>query len=96
MLANYSPDIFTKRLLEKGVHSCCGNKLRCAGAGYRRFKCLVSELDALSILYNFVGTLEHPEQIDVDAYIWLVGVLLWVVIPSDHRPFEYRGLAYRL
>jgi len=38
-----------------------------------------------------VGTLEHPEQVQVNAHIWLKRKLPWVVIPATHRQFDGAG-----
>tara|TARA_B100000676_G_scaffold312698_1_gene388287 strand:- start:2597 stop:2953 length:357 start_codon:yes stop_codon:yes gene_type:complete len=38
-----------------------------------------------------VGTLEHLEQVQVDAHIWLKRKLPWVVIPAAHRQFDGAG-----
>ena len=38
-----------------------------------------------------VGSLDHPEQINVDAHIWVKRKLPWVTLPSDHRVFEGPG-----
>lgn len=38
-----------------------------------------------------VGTLDHPEDIDVDAHIWMKRKLPWVILPRGHRLFDGPG-----
>ncbi len=39
----------------------------------------------------FAGTLEHPDEVEVDAHIWLRSKLSWVHIPEAHRRFDQAG-----
>jgi hypothetical protein len=39
----------------------------------------------------FAGTLEHPQEVDVDAHIWLHSKLPWVQVPEGHRQFAQAG-----
>jgi len=35
-----------------------------------------------------IGTLDHPEVIDINTHIWVKRKLPWVSIPEHHRSFE--------
>ena len=39
----------------------------------------------------YVGSLRHPEAVDVNAHIWTSRKLPWVEIPADHRDFPEAG-----
>lgn len=38
-----------------------------------------------------IGTLDHPEQVDVNAHIWVQRKLSWLTFPEHHRIFEGPG-----
>jgi hypothetical protein len=38
-----------------------------------------------------IGSLEHPEMIEVNAHIWVKRKLPWVTLPEGHRMFEAAG-----
>lgn len=59
--------------------SSCGSTLYCENSARPTIRTI------------FVGTLDHPEQVEVDAHIWLKRKLPWVVIPAGHRAFEGAG-----
>ena len=38
-----------------------------------------------------VGTLDHPNEVEVSAHIWTSRKLPWVVLPPNHRIFSTAG-----
>ena len=60
----------------------------CASCGFAVFLQNSSRPRVRTVL---VGTLEHLEQVQVDAHIWLKRKLPWVVIPAAHRQFDGAG-----
>lgn len=38
-----------------------------------------------------IGTLENPEEVDVDAHIWAKQKLPWITFPEHHRVFDGPG-----
>ncbi len=39
----------------------------------------------------YLGTLEHSEDVRVNAHIWVKRKLPWVTLPNDHRIFDEAG-----
>jgi len=39
----------------------------------------------------YVGTLQHPHSVEVNAHIWVKRKLPWVTLPEDHRIFDEAG-----
>ncbi|MEM7133019.1 MAG: GFA family protein [Chloroflexota bacterium] len=38
-----------------------------------------------------IGTLEHPECVDVSAHIWVKRKVPWICLPENHRVFQEAG-----
>jgi hypothetical protein len=38
-----------------------------------------------------VGSLDHPEEVEVSAHIWIKQKLPWVALPLHHRIFQSSG-----
>ena len=57
----------------------CGSTLFCQNSARPRIRTV------------FVGTLDDPLEIDVEAHIWLKRKLPWLVVPSGHRKYEGPG-----
>ncbi len=38
-----------------------------------------------------IGSLEHPETVELEAHIWVKRKLPWVSLPANHRIFEEAG-----
>jgi len=54
----------------------CGSAIHVANAARPRIRTLL------------VGTLDRPGEVEVDAHIWTVRRLPWVVLPHGHRVFS--------
>jgi hypothetical protein len=53
----------------------CGSALYSASAARPRLRTL------------YVGTMDHPAEVEVDAHIWTKRRLPWVILPEGHRVF---------
>jgi len=63
------------------THFC----LRCGGSLYARN----SARPRMITLH--VGSMDHPEQIEVRNHIWIKRKLPWIIIPAGHRTFSEGG-----
>jgi len=60
----------------------------CASCGAALFSASSARPRIRSI---YVGTLDRPEDVEVDAHIWTKRRLPWVVLPESHRVFAEAG-----
>ncbi len=56
--------------------SACSSTLFCQNSARPRIRTV------------FIGTLDHPTNVEVSAHIWLKRKLPWVTLPVAHRQFE--------
>jgi hypothetical protein len=65
--------------LESSFCAACGSALWARNSARPRLRTI------------YVGTLDRPELVPVNAHIWTQHKLPWVVLPAGHRVFEGPG-----
>jgi hypothetical protein len=68
-----------------------GNRLTTHFCGACGSALYVASLARPRLRTVYVGTLDRPEAVDVDADIWTSRRLPWVVVPASHRIFPEAG-----
>jgi len=79
-----TPGTFTRKadsgnILTTSICNQCGSALFVANSGRPRTRTI------------YVGTLDDPTRVEVNAHIWVSRRLPWVVLPTGHRIFQEVG-----